>query len=223
MKQVIQNYRSGELQMVEVPEPAARNGMLMVRTHASLVSVGTEKAMIDVAKKSLLGKALARPDWVKQVVDKVKSEGMGEAWRQSKARLNMPVPLGYSSAEEVVECGIGNAEFGIKIGDRVACTGSGYASHAEVVMVPPNLCAKIPDNVSFEDASYGALGGIAMEAVRLAHVEFGHRVAVIGLGLLGQLATQILTSAGCHVLGTDISEDKSVLAIEHGAEATGVS
>jgi threonine dehydrogenase-like Zn-dependent dehydrogenase len=110
-----------------------------------------------------------------------------------------------------------------KMGHRVACTGSGYASHAEMVVVPPNLCARIPNNVSFEDAAYGALGGIAMETVRLARVEFGHRVVVMGLGLLGQLATQILTGAGCHVLGVDISDEKCALAQEHGAEKIAVT
>lgn len=220
MKIIAQNYRDGQLQLLEVPMISSRRGLL-VETRASLVSVGTEKAMMDVAKKSLLGKALARPDWVKQVIDKVKTEGLFEAWRQSKARLDMPVPLGYSSAGIVREVHSKNAPF--KVGDRVACTGSGYAAHAEFVSVPVSLCAKIPDNVPFEDAAYGALGGIAMEAVRLARVEFGHRVAVIGLGLLGQLATQILKGAGCHVLGVDISSEKCVLAKDHGAERVAVS
>jgi len=220
MKQIFQNFRFGELQILEVPEPSKRKDVLRVQTRASLVSVGTEKNMIDIAKKSIFGKAFSRPDWVKQVVDKVKTEGFTEAWRQSKARLDMPVPLGYSSAGTVLECGVQSIDVGFKVGDRIACTGSGYASHAEIVSVPPNLCAKIPDNVAFEDAAYGALGGIAMEAVRLARVEFGHRVVVIGLGLLGQLATQILVAAGCHVFGIDVKRDKCVLAEDHGAEVT---
>ena len=105
MKQIIQNYKTGELQMVEVPFPSLKRGAILVETRASLVSIGTEKAMIDIAKKSLLGKALARPDWVKQVVDKIKTEGFMEAWRQSKARLDVPVPLGYSCAGIVRDCG----------------------------------------------------------------------------------------------------------------------
>lgn len=220
MKILAQNYSNGHLEMLEIPMFTTVKGLL-VETRASLVSVGTEKAMIDVAKKSLLGKALARPDWVRQVVDKIKTEGLAEAWRQSKARLDTPVPLGYSCAGIVRD--VTGADNRFRVGDRVACSGSGFASHAEWNMVPPNLCAKIPDNVSFEDASYVALGGIAMEAVRLAKVELGFRVGVIGLGLLGQLAVQILKAAGCHVFGADISESKCNLALQHGAEAVAVS
>ena len=216
MKILAQNYKTGELQMLEVPIPSAKRGTLLVETKASLVSIGTEKAMIDVAKKSLLGKALARPDWVKQVIDKVKTEGIMEAWKQSMARLDTPVPLGYSCAGIVVEANTEEGDF--RVGDRVACAGSGYASHAEFNVVPSNLCVKIPHNVSFEDASYVALGGIAMEAVRLARPELGYRVGVIGLGLLGQLAVQILKAAGCHVFGVDISKEKCDLALESGAE-----
>ena len=218
MKQVWQSYRTGELSVVEVPTPIrARRGQVLVQTRASLVSVGTEKAMIDVARKSLLGKALARPDWVKQVVDKVRAEGLMEAYRQSMARLEAPMPLGYSSAGVVLDVGNGVTEFGI--GDRVACAGSGYASHAEVVGVPRNLCVPIPGGVSFEEAAFVALGGIALEAVRMARVELGHRVAVIGLGLLGQLTVQLLKAAGCHVVGMDIDPKKAEMALEHGAEA----
>jgi len=222
MKILTQNYANGELSLVDVPGPAGKSGMLTVQTAASLVSIGTERSMIDVARKSLLGKALARPDWVRQVIDKVKAEGLMEAWRQSKARLDTPMPLGYSSAGVVTDVGA-KLEGDFAVGDRVACTGSGYAAHAEKVMVPPNLCAKIPDNVSFEDASYCALGGIAMEAVRLARVELGHKVMVIGLGLLGQITVQLLSSAGCHVFGVDISGEKCGLAVKNGAEATAVS
>ena len=172
--------------------------------------------MIDVARKSLLGKALARPDWVKQVVDKVRTEGPLEAYRQSTARLEMPVPLGYSSAGVVVRVEKGVTEFAI--GDRVACAGSGYASHAEVVSVPRTLCVKIPEGVSFEQASFVALGGIALEAVRMARPEIGHRVAVLGLGLLGQLAVQMLKANGCRVLGVDLVSDKLELARALGAD-----
>ena len=219
MKIIIQNYKSGELQQAEVPMFASRKGHIIVKTKASLLSIGTEKSMIDMAKKSLLGKALARPDWVKQVIDKIMTEGLSEAWRQSNARLEMPLPLGYSAAGVVLESAL--PEF--KEGQPVACTGSGFASHAEYLQMPPNLCVKIPENVSFHDASYAALGGIAMEAVRLAGVEFGHKVGVIGLGLLGQLAVRILAASGCHVFGVDISADKCALAQKSGAEKTVLS
>jgi predicted dehydrogenase/threonine dehydrogenase-like Zn-dependent dehydrogenase len=217
MKILALNYKTGELQFLEVPVPVRKGNTILVKTMASLVSIGTERAMIDIAKKSLLGKALARPDWVKQVIDKIKTEGFMEAWRQSQARLDTPVPLGYSCAGIVVEVDTNEGDF--RIGDRVACSGSGYASHAEFNVVPKNLCVKIPDNLSFEDASYVALGGIAMEAIRLAKIEFGYNVGVIGLGLLGQLAVQILKTAGCHVLGVDLLSEKCKLALVHGAEA----
>ena len=220
MKIIVQNYGNGMLEMLEVPMISAKDGLL-VETKASLVSIGTEKAMIDVAKKSLIGKALLRPDWVKQVIDKIKTEGIFEAWNQSKARLDMPIPLGYSCSGVVREVYNKNSTF--KAGDRVACTGSGFASHAEWNVVPENLCTKIKDNVSFEDASYAAVGGIAMQAIRLAKVEFGHKVGVIGLGLVGQLALQILKNAGCTVLGVDIEKGKCELAKTHGADVTALT
>jgi Zn-dependent alcohol dehydrogenases len=218
MKILAQNYKTNELEMLEVPMMTSIKGLL-VKTVASLVSVGTEKAMIEVAQKSLLGKALARPDWVKQVIDKIKTEGLMEAWQQSQARLDTPVPLGYSCAGIVTNSGTDISESGFSLGDRVACGGSGHASHAEYNVVPPNFCVKIPDNVSFEDASYVALGGIALEAVRLAKVELGYRVGVIGLGLLGQLAVQILRAAGCHVFGVDVVPERCDRAYRNGAEA----
>ncbi|MBU1751890.1 MAG: bi-domain-containing oxidoreductase [Chloroflexi bacterium] len=217
MRVVLQNYATGELEIAEVAAPAVMPGQILVQTRSSLVSVGTEKSIIDVAQKNLLGKALARPDWVRQVVDRARTEGLAEAYRQSRARLDTPVPLGYSSAGVVLEIGHGVA--GFTIGDRVACAGHGYASHAEVVSVPRNLCARIPEGVSFEQASFVALGGIALEAVRLARPEIGHRVVVIGLGLLGQLAVQTLKASGCRVLGTDLAADKLALARELGADA----
>ena len=217
MKQIIQNYKTGELQLVEVTVPALRNGFIVVRNMNSVVSVGTEKSMLEMAKKSLLGKALARPDLVKQVIAKVKSEGIMEAYKASMARLDNPVPLGYSCAGVVLDCG-NTIECGLKTGDRVACAGSGYASHAEIVSVPENLCVKIPDNVDLESASFVALGGIALEAIRMANPSLGDKVAVIGLGLLGQITIQLLRAAGCHILGIDVSEAKVQMALQHGAE-----
>ena len=218
MKQVLQNYKTGELQLVEVPTPTrARPGQVLVRTMASLVSVGTEKYMLELAKKSLVGKALARPDLVRQVITKAQAEGILEAWRQAMGRLDTPVPLGYSSAGVVIDVGPGVQ--GLAIGDRVACAGSGYAGHAEVVSVPVNLCVKIPDSVDFESAAFVALGGIALEAVRMAQVSLGETVVVIGLGLLGQIGVQLLSAAGCHVIGMDIEPQKAEMALQHGAEA----
>jgi len=218
MKQIAQNYKTGALQMTDVPVPTrARPGQVLVRTMASLVSVGTEKYMLELAQKSLLGKALARPDLVRQVIAKAQAEGILEAWRQAMGRLDTPVPLGYSSAGVVIDVGTGVQ--GFAVGDRVACAGSGYAGHAEVVSVPVNLCVKIPEGVDFESAAFVALGGIALEAVRMARVSLGETVVVIGLGLLGQIAVQLLNAAGCHVIGMDINPQKTEMALQHGAEA----
>lgn len=219
MRVLTQNYNNGNLEMLEIPMITCKNGLL-VETRASFVSLGTDRTIINIAKKSLLGKALSRPDWVKKVIDKIKTEGFMEAWRQSKARLDMPVPLGYSCSGIIRE--INNVEEDFRIGDRVACIGSGYASHSEWNVVPPNLCVKIPDNISYEDASYVAIGAIAMESIRLARIEFGYKVGIIGLGLLGQIAVQILKSAGCHVFGIDISENKCKIALQNGAEVVAV-
>lgn len=221
MRQIIQNYKTGELQLVEVPSPSIKRGFVLVKNVASLVSVGTEKYMLEMAKKSLLGKAIARPDLLKQVIAKLKTEGFIETYRAVMARLDNPVPLGYSSSGVVIDVGEGVEEF--KKGDRVACSGSGYASHAEIICVPENLCVKIPNNVDFESASFVALGGIALEAIRLVNPSLGDKVAVIGLGLLGQIAVQLLKASGCHVFGIDISEEKVRMAIENGCEAGAVS
>lgn len=217
MKQVWQRYKDGRLEVSEIPVPRPHPGCLLVRTMASLVSVGTEKYMLELAQKSLLGKALARPDLVRQVIAKAQAEGILEAWRQAMGRLDTPVPLGYSSAGVVIDVGPGVQ--GFAVGDRVACAGSGYAGHAEVVSVPVNLCVKIPEGVDFESAAFVALGGIALEAVRMARVSLGETVVVIGLGLLGQIAVQLLNAAGCHVLGMDINPQKAEMALQHGAEA----
>lgn len=221
MKQVLQNYNTGELLLAEVPEPLSKADQVLVRNCASLVSAGTERQMIDLAKKSLLGKALARPDLVKKVIALAKTEGIQEAYQVSKSRLDTPVPLGYSSAGQVI--GVGEGVQGFKVGDRVACTGSTYASHAEVVSVPHNLCVPIPDNVDDESAAFVALGGIALHAVRVSGAALGETIAVIGLGLLGLLAVQLLKATGCQVLGTDPDPARCSLARELGCDATAAS
>lgn len=221
MKILAQNYKNGELEMLEVPMMTSIKGLL-VKTVTSLVSVSTEKTLIEVAPKSLLEKALAWAEGVKQVIDKIKTEGLKEAWHQSQYRVDTSVPLGFSCAGIVANSGTDISATGFSLGDRVACWGSGHASHAEFNVVTPNLCVRIPENVSFEDASYVALGGIALEAVRLAKVELGCRVGVIGLGLLGQLAVQILRAAGCHVFGVDVVPERCDRAYRNGAEAVGL-
>jgi len=217
MKQLLQSYETGHLRMVDVPVGAPKPGHLLVRNVASLVSVGTEKYMLELAQKSLLGKALARPDLVRQVIAKAQAEGILEAWRQAMGRLDTAVALGYSSAGRVAVVGPGVEGFAVD--DRVACAGAGYAGHAEMACVAANLCARIPRGIRFEQASFVALGGIALEAIRVAHVSFGETVAVIGLGLLGQIAVQLLYAAGCHVVGIDPDARKAAMAAEHGADA----
>nr|WP_232619275.1 bi-domain-containing oxidoreductase [Acetomicrobium sp. S15 = DSM 107314] len=163
---------------------------------------------------------MARPDLVRQVIAKARAEGVLEAYHQAVNRLDTPVALGYSSAGTVID--VGRGVEGFSKGDCVACVGSGYASHAEIVCVPQNFCAKIPEGVDFESAAFVALGGIALEAVRLAELSLGSRVVVIGLGLLGQIATQLLRAAGCHVFGADLAPAKIQMALEHGLEAGAV-
>ncbi len=216
MKQVLQHVRSGKLELAEVPEPAPRASGVVVRNAASLISAGTEKMIIDFAGKSLLGKARERPDLVRQVVDKVRKDGLGPTMQTVMSRLDQPMALGYSCAGIVESAGRGAPEF--QAGDRVACAGMGYASHAAAVFVPRNLTVAIPDGVSFEDASYVTLGAIALQGVRVAEPRLGETVAVIGLGLLGQLTVQILRAAGCRVVGIDLDPSKVALARELGAE-----
>ena len=220
MKQIIQNYRTGELSLLEVPSPGLKKGFVLVRTQASLVSVGTERSMMDLARKSLLGKAMARPDLVKQVLNKIRTDGLGEAYRQAMGRLDTPIPLGNSAAGIVA--GIGDGVEGFSVGDRVACSGSGYASHSEIISVPHTLTVRIPDGVDDEAASFVTLGSIAMHGIRTANLTFGERVVVLGLGLLGQLAVQILNASGCRVIGLDIDARKAELALAHGAHAAAV-
>jgi predicted dehydrogenase len=218
MNQILQSYRSGELWLAEVPGPGLRGGGVIVRNGCSLVSAGTERMIVELAKKSLLGKAKARPDLVKKVVAKIKTEGLAQTLEKVFAKLDTPIPLGYSCAGTVVEVGANCS--GLKPGDRVACGGAGYATHADFNYVPKNLVVKIPDSVSFEDASFATLGAIAMQGVRQADVRLGERVVVIGLGLLGLLTVQILRAAGCRVMGSDLDPRKCELAKTLGAENT---
>lgn len=214
MKQVIQSYKTGEIALSDVPMPACKAGGLLVKNVNSLISIGTEKMMIDIAKKNIVGKALARPDLVKRLIDKAKKEGILNVLQEARNRLDEPVALGYSSSGVVLEVGAGVSEF--KIGDRVACVGAGFASHAEVVWIPENLCIKLPANVSYEEAAFVMLGGIAMEGIRQAELTFGENVTVIGLGLLGLITVQILNAYGCEVIGVDIDESKIAMAKNFG-------
>ncbi|WP_428938304.1 bi-domain-containing oxidoreductase [Fontivita pretiosa] len=217
MKQILQSYRSGELWLAEVPAPALRAGGAIVQTAASLVSAGTERMIVTLARKSLVGKAMARPDLVRRIIRKIRAEGFTAAMDKALARLDAPIALGYSCAGTVIEVGQGVAGE-LQVGDRVACGGAGYATHAELNYVPRNLLARIPQNVSFEDASFTTVGAIAMQGVRQADVRLGECVVVIGLGLVGLLTVQILKAAGCRVLGCDLDAGRCSLARQCGAD-----
>ena len=202
--------------MAEVPVPACGRGRLLVRTDRSVVSAGTEKHSLDFSGKSLLGKALARPDLVLQVLEVVRREGVGAAVSKASARLNQAVGLGYSAAGEVVEVGEG-AE-GFVPGDRVAVAGAGWATHAEFNSVPLNLCAKLPSEVSYADGAFATVGAIAMQGVRRAEPLIGEHVVVVGLGLIGLLTVQILKAGGCSVLGVDPDSHRTAMARKAGAD-----
>jgi len=188
MKQIIQNYKTGELSVEEVPKPTLKSGGILVENHYSLVSAGTEKTIIDFAKKSLVGKAKSRPDLLKQVIDKMKTDGLITTYKSAMRRLGEPVPLGYSSVGEVIE--VGEKVKGFKKGDFVACAGAGYASHAEVVFIPENLVVKVPESVDMKEAAFVTLGAIALQGIRRAELSPREKIAVVGLGLIDQLTVQ---------------------------------
>jgi predicted dehydrogenase/threonine dehydrogenase-like Zn-dependent dehydrogenase len=217
MKQVVLNLKDGDLTVEEVPMPTMKGSGVLVRNHYSVISAGTESGLVGLAEKSLIGKARERPDLAKKVVDKAKRDGPISAFQQAMGRLEQREPLGYSSAGTVIS--VSEDVTDIKIGDRVACAGAGYANHADVVFVPRNLCVKVPDNVGLKDASFTTVGSIAMQGVRNADVRVGENVVVVGLGLVGLITVQILKASGCRVFGVDLDEKKVQLAREIGADA----
>lgn len=216
MKQVVQNFRTGALALEQVPSPSPRPGGLLVRTVASAVSAGTEKTKVELARKSLIGKAIARPDQVRQVLDTLKKEGLVNTFNKVRNKLDRLSPLGYSAGGRVVAVGDGCE--GFAVGDAVACAGAGYANHAELLWVPSNLCTKIPEGVAFEEAAFSTIGAIALQGVRQSEAQFGETVVVIGLGLIGLLTVQLLRSSGCRVIGVDVDPWKVELAQQHGAD-----
>jgi predicted dehydrogenase/threonine dehydrogenase-like Zn-dependent dehydrogenase len=218
LKQVIQNPRTGRIELVEVPDPAVGRGQILVRNHFSVVSPGTEKAALDFARQNLLQKARSRPDLVRQVVRKLASEGPLATYRTVMSRLETPQPLGYSSAG-IVEA-VGETASGFAVGDRVACAGAGYANHAEVVCVPENLAALVPERVPLEKAAFATLGAIALQGLRVAEPTLGEIAAVIGLGAIGQLTVQLLVANGCRVLGVDLDAARAKQALDLGAQWT---
>ncbi|HYE97860.1 MAG TPA: zinc-binding alcohol dehydrogenase, partial [Planctomycetota bacterium] len=211
MLQVTQNLRSGRLEVARLPEPLVRPGHLLIANARSLVSAGTEKTAIELARKTLVGKALERPDHVRRALEKMRQEGLLSTVRQVFDKLDESVGLGYSSSGVVLAAGAGVQ--GFRPGDRVASNGP----HAGVVCVPRNLCAHVPPEVSFEQAAYGVLGAIALQGVRLAKLGLGDTAYLIGLGLVGQITVALLAAQGCRVIGTDPDARKCELARTMGA------
>jgi predicted dehydrogenase/threonine dehydrogenase-like Zn-dependent dehydrogenase len=217
MRQVARRLKDGRLELLEVEGPALWPGAVSVRVEASVLSAGTERATLDVAGKSLLGKARARPDQARAVLERVQREGIRSTVALVRQRLEELGPLGYSASGVVIEAG--SETRGLSPGDRVAIAGGGMANHAEIDVVSALLCAVLPEGVSFEDGAFATLGAIAMNGFRRAEAEVGSRVAVIGLGLVGQLAVRIARAAGCSVLGVDLKPELLDLARKTGADA----
>ena len=220
MKQLVQDFKTGDIKLVDVPPPVIAPGCVLVRNAYSLVSAGTEKATVAMAQASLVGKARLRPDLARQVLGTLRREGIAATLRKVQSRLDQWKQLGYSSAGTVLE--VGEGVTGFAVGDRVACAGQNYASHAEVVLIPQNLCTRLPEGVALEHAAFSTLGAIALQGVRQADARVGEVVAVIGLGLVGQLTVQILKAAGCVVFGIDVSEAACALAKSCGCDAVAV-
>jgi predicted dehydrogenase/threonine dehydrogenase-like Zn-dependent dehydrogenase len=216
VKQLLQSSRSGQISVTDLPVPALPPGFLLVQTAASVLSPGTERMVLQFAEMSLARKALARPDLVRLVLEKVRRDGFMATFDAVGSRLDQPVSLGYAAAGVVLEAGEGVSE--LERNGRVACAGAGFANHAEVICVPKNLCVSIPPAVGFEEAAFTTIGAIALHGVRLAEPTLGSAIVVIGLGLLGQLAVQLAKASGCRVLGIDLAADRVQLARELGAD-----
>lgn len=217
MKQLIQDLKSGETYLEEVPVPTIRPGHILIQSYASLVSPGTEKMLVDFGKASYIQKARQQPEKVKQVINKIKSDGLKPTVEAVFRKLNQPLPLGYSNAGKVI--GVGQNVISIKVGDRVISNGH----HAEYVCIPENLCARIPDNVTYDEACFTVIGAIALQGIRLIEPELGQLVVVTGLGLIGMLACQILEANGVTVIGLDINDERVTLAKEMGINAFNIA
>src|SRR5215475_475230 len=217
MKQVAQNYKSGELTVLDAPAPACRPGGVLVRSLFSLISTGTEMMKVTEANLSMIGKARARPDQVRKVLDSVAQQGVRTTYKKVMTRLDSYTPLGYSLCGAVVDVGRGADEF--QVGQLVAAAGNEYALHAEYNWIPVNLCVPVPDGVAAEHAAFATVGAIAMQGVRRAEVALGETACVIGLGLIGQLVVRLLVAAGVQVVGLDVVEARCRAAEKAGALA----
>jgi len=227
MKQILQNIRNGKTELIEVPNPSSKVEHVLIQTKASLISAGTERMLMEFGKAGWIEKARQQPDKVREVLDKMKTDGLLPTIDAVGNKLDQPIPLGYSNVGRIADAGnqlsstsqlLNFSSSSFSPGDRVVSNGP----HAEMVYVPRNLCAKVPDEVSDEEAAFTVVGAIALQGIRLAQPTLGERFAVIGLGLIGQLAVQILVANGCRVLGIDLEQSKCNLAKEFGAETVDI-
>src|ERR1700745_1579062 len=216
MKQIAQNYKSGELSVLDVPTPSCRPGGVLVQSLFSLISTGTEMMKLAEAKMSMVGKARARPDQVRKVLDTVAQQGAVATYKKVMNRLDSYPPLGYSLCGVVTEVGAGAEEF--RVGQIVAAAGNEHALHAEYNWIPVNLCAPVPRGVAPEHAAFSTVGAIAMHGVRRAEVQLGDTACVIGLGLVGQLVVRLLIASGVRVVGLDVVEARCGQAEQAGAQ-----
>lgn len=217
MLQVLQSLKNGRIELTEVPAPKVASGCLLIRTRASLISSGTERMLIDFGRANWLNKARQQPDKVRQVLDKVRTDGLLPTVAAVRNKLDQPLALGYCNVGEVIA--VGNGVSGFTVGDRVASNGK----HAEIVSVPALLCSRIPDEVDDEAAAFTVVGAIALQGVRLAQPTLGESFVVFGLGLIGLLTVQLLVASGCRVLGIDLDPDKLVRASALGASTANLS
>ena len=213
MKQIIQNLKNGSTTMIDIPVPKPGKGSLLIKTSRSLVSLGTERMLVDFGKANIIKKAKLQPDKVKMVLDKLKTDGLKPTLKSVINKLDQPNPLCYCNVGTVVKVGDGISEF--SIGDRVASNGN----HAEYVCIPKNLAVKIPDNVNDDEATFTVISSIALQGIRLLKPTFGETIVVVGLGLIGLIACELLIANGCNVIGFDIDDKKLKIAKKKGVIA----
>lgn len=213
MKQIVQDLKSGQTVLEEVPVPQVKAGYVVIKTSRTLVSLGTERMLVEFGKANLIDKARQQPDKVKQVLDKIKTDGLQPTLEAVFNKLGQPLPLGYCNVGRVIAVGRGVTEFAV--GDRVASNGN----HAEYVCVPQNLCAKVPENITDEEAAFTVIGSIGLQGIRNLNPQLGETIVVVGLGLIGLIAAQLLRANGCRVIGTDFDQQKVDLAKTFGVDA----
>ena len=211
MKQILQNLKTGQIQVQQVPDPVVKKGHLLIRTRCSLISSGTERMLVSFAKSGLLSKARQQPEKVKQVIEKIRTDGLSSTLHSVAARLDEPLPLGYCNCGTIMR--VGEGVQGFSAGDRVVSNGP----HAELVCVPQHLCAKVPETVTDEQAVFTVMAAIGLQGIRLMQPTFGETICVIGLGLIGLLSVQLLRANCCKVIAVDVNNDRLNLAHQYGA------